>query len=71
VCRATLLDLTICCLLHLSICLPRLAYLKLRMSGERTELEKFVAKVLKNFIVDKAMFEGVQASLIRGLRLPL
>jgi hypothetical protein len=67
VCQALLSDLTIHCLLHLSIRLPRPACLRLRMSGERTELEKFVEEVLKNFMVVKAMSEGVHASSTKGL----
>jgi hypothetical protein len=38
------------------------------MSGEQTELEKFVEEVLKKFMADRAMSEGVQASLTRGLQ---
>jgi hypothetical protein len=38
---------------------PDLSFLKVRMSGEHTELEKSVEEVLKNFMADKAMFEGV------------
>jgi hypothetical protein len=38
------------------------------MSTERTELEKFIEEVLKNFMADKAMSEGVQASSTKGLQ---
>jgi hypothetical protein len=38
------------------------------MSGEQTELEKSVEEVLKKFMADRAMSEGVQASSTRGLQ---
>jgi hypothetical protein len=48
---------------------PTLTYLlTVRMSVERTELEKSVEEVLKKFMADKAMSEGVQASSTRGLQ---
>jgi hypothetical protein len=37
------------------------------MSDEQTELEKFIEEVLKKFMVDRAMYEGVKASSTRGL----
>jgi hypothetical protein len=37
------------------------------MSVECTELEKFIEEDLKNFMDDKAMYEGIQASSTRGL----
>jgi hypothetical protein len=57
-----------------SICLPHYRsptptyLLTVRMSVERTELEKSVEEVLKKFMADKAMSEGVQASSTRGLQ---
>jgi hypothetical protein len=42
--------------------------LTVRMSVECTELEKFVEEVLKKFMDDKAMSEGIQASSTRGLQ---
>jgi hypothetical protein len=38
------------------------------MLGEQNELEKSIEEVLKKFIVDRAMSEGVQASSTRGLQ---
>jgi hypothetical protein len=35
------------------------------MSTERTELEKSVEEVMKKFMADKAMLEGIQASSTR------
>jgi hypothetical protein len=37
------------------------------MSVEGTKLEKFIEEVLKKFMADKAMSEGIHASLNRGL----
>jgi hypothetical protein len=48
--------------------LPRPACLIVRMSTERTELEKFVEEVLKKFMDDKSMSEGVHASSTRGIQ---
>jgi hypothetical protein len=42
--------------------------LTVRMSVERTELEKSFKEVLKKFMADKAMFERIQASSTRGLQ---
>jgi hypothetical protein len=42
--------------------------LTVRMSVERTELEKSIEEVLKKFMDDKAMSEGVHASSTRGLQ---
>jgi hypothetical protein len=39
-----------------------------RMSVERTELEKFIEQVLNKFMDDKAISEGVQTSSTRGLQ---
>jgi hypothetical protein len=68
VCRVVFLDVIV----HLSTPLirsPTLTYLlTVRMSVERTELEKSVEEVLKKFMADKAMSEGVQASSTRGLQ---
>ena len=36
--------------------------------GKHNELEKSIEEVLKNFMVDRAMSEGVQASSTRGLQ---
>jgi hypothetical protein len=38
------------------------------MSGEPTELEKFVKAIFKKLMVDKPLSEGVQASSTRGLQ---
>jgi hypothetical protein len=38
------------------------------MSGEPTELEKSVEEVLKKFMADRLLSEGVQASSTRGLQ---
>jgi hypothetical protein len=38
------------------------------MSGECTKLENFVEEVLKKFMADKAIYEGVQASSTKGLQ---
>jgi hypothetical protein len=38
------------------------------MSVEHTELEKSVEEVLKKFMADKAMCEGIQVSSTRGLQ---
>jgi hypothetical protein len=38
------------------------------MSGEQTELEKSIEEVLKKFMADRDMYEGVQASSTRGLQ---
>jgi hypothetical protein len=38
------------------------------MSVECTDLEKSVEEVLKKFMVDKVMFEGVQVSSTRGMQ---
>jgi len=67
-CQFVRLDLSICCLLHLSVLLPWPAFLKVRMLGEHNELEKSVEEVLKTFMDDKAMSKGVQMSFTRGLR---
>jgi hypothetical protein len=40
----------------------------MRMSSERTELENSVEEVLKKFMADKSMFEGVQESSTMGLQ---
>jgi hypothetical protein len=42
----------------------------MRMSAERTELEKSFEEVLKKFMDDKARFEGIQASSTKGLQAP-
>jgi hypothetical protein len=48
---------------------PTLTYLlTVRISTERTELEKFVEEVLKKFMDDKVMSEGIQTSSTRGLQ---
>jgi hypothetical protein len=48
--------------------LPTLTYLlTVRMSGEHTELENSIEEVLKKFMADKAMSEGVQASSSKGI----
>jgi hypothetical protein len=59
-----------CCMfVYPSICSPTSTYLlTVIMSAERTELEKSVEEVLKNFIADKDMSEGIQASSTRGLQ---
>ena len=47
---------------------PTSTYLLIvRMLTERTELEKFVEEVIKKFMNDKAMSQGVHASLTKGL----
>jgi hypothetical protein len=56
------------CLPRMSICLPRPIYLKVRMSGEPSALEKYVEEVLKKIMADKKLSEGVQASSTRGLQ---
>jgi hypothetical protein len=38
------------------------------MSVERTEIEKSIEEVLKNFMADKAMSKGLQTSSTRGLQ---
>jgi hypothetical protein len=38
------------------------------MLGECTELEKSIKEVLKNFMADKSMSEGLQASSTMGLQ---
>jgi hypothetical protein len=38
------------------------------ISLEHTELEKTIEEVLKKFMDDKSIYEGVQASLTRGLQ---
>jgi hypothetical protein len=38
------------------------------MLGEPSELEKFFEEVLKTLMEDRPLFEGVQASLTRGLQ---
>ena len=41
---------------------PTTTYLLIvRMSVERSELEKFIEEVLKKFMDDKALSEGIQA----------
>jgi hypothetical protein len=51
-----------------TIYLPTLTYLlTTRMSVELTKLEKSIEEVLKKFMADKAMSEGVQASSTKGL----
>jgi hypothetical protein len=45
-----------------------LSCLTVRMLGEPTELENSIEEVLKKFMVDIAMSEGLQASLTRGLQ---
>jgi hypothetical protein len=57
-----------CPFFHLSIHLPQPVHLTVRMSGERTELEKSVEEVIKKFMANKAMSEGVQASSTRVLQ---
>jgi hypothetical protein len=48
---------------------PTPTYLfKVRMSVEHTELEKSVEEVVKKFMADKGMSEGIQASSTRGLQ---
>jgi hypothetical protein len=38
------------------------------MSGEQTKLENYVEEVLKKFIADRDMSEGVQEYSTRGLQ---
>jgi hypothetical protein len=54
------------CLPRLSVCLPCL-FVKTRMSGEPSELEKLVEEVLKNLMANRPISEGVQVSSTRGL----
>ena len=42
--------------------------LKARMSGEPSELDKFVKEVLKKIMADRSISKGIQASSTRGLR---
>jgi hypothetical protein len=70
-CRIVLSETRPClsaCLPCLFIRLPRPVCLKVRMSGEPSELEKFVEEVLKNLLADRPISEGVQASSTRGLQ---
>jgi hypothetical protein len=52
----------------MSIPLPRLVYLKVRMSGEPSEIEKSVEEVLKKLMADRPISKIVQASSTRGLQ---
>jgi hypothetical protein len=68
VCRAVLLETRLPYLfVYLSIHLPRPVYLTVRMSGELTELEKYIEEVLKKFIVYIPMSEGLNALSTREL----
>jgi hypothetical protein len=53
---------------RLSICLPQPIRLKSRMSGEPSELDKFVKEVLKKIMADRSISKGIQASSTRGLQ---
>jgi hypothetical protein len=70
VCRAVLSETRHHCLFvtPLSIHLPRPILFKSENVGRTTELEKSIEEVLKKFMADKAMSEGVQASSTRGLQ---
>jgi hypothetical protein len=53
---------------HLFVCLPQPIRLKSRMSGEPSELEKFVKEFLKKIMVDRSISKGIQALSTRGLQ---
>jgi hypothetical protein len=59
------------CLPLLSIRLPQPVCLKVRMSGEPSELEKSVEEVLKKLMDDRPISEGVQHRRLGDYRLPL
>jgi hypothetical protein len=48
--------------------LPRPIHLKERMSDTQAELEKSVEEVVRKYMADRGMSEGVQASSTRGLQ---